>query len=103
MPRQETETWALDVTERERCPAVPVTRALVRGVQMDGGMADTKLCVKHVFVHEPGELEKEVNEALRRIEEEEGVVGDIKYAIDPTGTHVRGGFGALLIYEVPIR
>jgi hypothetical protein len=65
-------------------------------------MGDTKLSVKHVYSHEPGELEKELNEALRRIDQEGGVVGDIKYAIDPTGSHVRGGFGALVIYEVPL-
>ena len=60
---------------------------------------DTPLKVMHVFAHEPGEFEREVNEALRRITEQHCVVGDIKYAIDPTTGSARGGFGALIIYE----
>ena len=55
--------------------------------------------VMHVFSHEPKEFEQEVNEALRRILEQHCVVGDIKYAIDPTTNSSRGGFGALIIYE----
>lgn len=67
-------------------------------------MAETNLHVAHVYAHDPSELEKELNEALRRIVSEDGVVGDIKYAIDPsTGSRVRGGFGALVIYELPDR
>lgn len=67
-------------------------------------MDETTLRVTHVYAHDPSELEKELNEAIRRIMEEDGVVGDIKYAIDPsTGSGVRGGFGALVIYEVPTR
>ena len=56
--------------------------------------------VMHVFAHEPTEFEREVNEALRRIFEQSCVVGDIKYAIDPTTSSARGGFGALIIYEL---
>lgn len=55
--------------------------------------------VMHVFAHEPKEFEQEVNEALRRIFDENCVVGDIKYSIDPTTSSSRGGFGALIIYE----
>ncbi len=60
---------------------------------------ETPLKVMHIYAHEPGEFEREVNEALRRIMEQNCVVGDIKYAIDPTTGQVRGGFGALIIYE----
>ncbi len=60
---------------------------------------DAPLRVMHVFAHEPGEFEREVNEALRRICDENCVVGDIKYAIDPTTGSARGGFGAMIIYE----
>ena len=62
---------------------------------------ESPLKVMHVFAHEPGEFEREINEALRRICEENCVVGDIKYAVDPTTDTSRGGFGALIIFERP--
>jgi hypothetical protein len=61
---------------------------------------DTPVKVMHVFAHDPSEFEREVNEALRRIFESNAVVGDIKYSIDPTTASARGGFGALIIYEM---
>jgi hypothetical protein len=64
-------------------------------------MATLDLRTRHIYTHDPSELEREVNAAIDRIIEDGGVVGDIKYAIDPsTNPHVRGGFGALIIYEV---
>ena len=61
---------------------------------------NTPIKVMHVFTHDPSEFEREVNEALRRILEQSAVVGDIKYSIDPTTSSARGGFGALIIYEM---
>ena len=63
---------------------------------------DTVVRVRHVYTHDPSELERELQEAINRIVEDKGVIGDIKYAIDPSsGPHVRGGFGALIVYELP--
>jgi hypothetical protein len=63
---------------------------------------DTIIRIRHVYAHDPSEFEKEINEAVRRIAEQGAVIDEIKYAVDPsTGPHVRGGFGALVIYEIP--
>lgn len=63
---------------------------------------DTEVRIRHVYTHDPSDFENELNEAIVRILKEDGTIGDIKYAVDPsTGPSVRGGFGALVIYEVP--
>lgn len=65
---------------------------------------ETAVHVRHIYTHDPSEFERELEEAVRRILEGKGVIGDIKYAIDTSnGPHVRGGFGALIVYEQPTR
>lgn len=64
---------------------------------------ETTVHVRHVYAHDPSEFEREVQEAITRIVGDKGVIGDIKYAVDPsTAGHVRGGFGALIVYEMPV-
>lgn len=66
-------------------------------------MKDTQLRVRHVYEHQKEMFEGEVNRVLKEItEEQRGVVGEIQYAIDAsTSQNSRGGFGALIVYEVP--
>lgn len=66
-------------------------------------MATTnRLMVRHVYERDAEKFEADLNEALRRILAQGGVVGDIKYVSDPTSReNPRGGFGALVIYELP--
>jgi hypothetical protein len=55
-----------------------------------------------VYEHDARKFEENLNQLLERILSEDGVVGDIKYASDPaTHEERRGGFGALVVYEVP--
>lgn len=64
----------------------------------------TRLLVRHVYEHHEAKFEGLINDAVQAIVAEGGTVGDIKYAIDPsTGENQRGGFGALIIYELPER
>jgi hypothetical protein len=66
-------------------------------------MADnTRLRVAHVYEHDARKFEEMLNQMLDRIVEQGGSVGDIKYASDvATREERRGGFGALVIYELP--
>lgn len=66
-------------------------------------MEDTQLKVRHIYEHQKEMFEAEVNRTLKEIvEEQHGVVGEIQYAIDASTTqNSRGGFGALIVYEVP--
>ncbi len=62
----------------------------------------TLLKVAHVYEHDARKFEENFNLLLDRIVSEDGVVGDIKYASDPaTHEERRGGFGALVVYEIP--
>lgn len=63
---------------------------------------NTDLKVIHIYEHDRRVFENELNEALRRIVQSEGQVDDIQYAIDSsTPQNARGGFGALVVYELP--
>ena len=65
-------------------------------------MKDSQLKAAHVYAHDPDVFQNEVNEAFRRIVDAGGSVGDILYAIDPSDrSAARGGFGALIVYEIP--
>lgn len=66
---------------------------------------ESKLRVRHVYEHQKEMFEAEVNRVLEEIvEEQRGVVEDIQYAIDAsTSQNSRGGFGALITFEVPGR
>ena len=73
-----------------------------RHMENDGAAPEMALRATHVYAHDPKTFEGDLNAALERILGERGVVGDIKYVIDPsTSENQRGGFGALVIYEVP--
>jgi len=62
---------------------------------------DRLLRVLHVYEHDSRKFEERLNLELRFIVESGGVVGDIKYASDPATSHERrGGFGALVVYEI---
>ena len=64
---------------------------------------ETHLKVIHVYEHDKRSFELEINAALVRIVEAGGVVADIQYAIDSsTAQNSRGGFGALIVHEVPV-
>jgi len=61
-----------------------------------------QLQVRHIYDHEPGAFEAELNEALRRLAGDGAVVADIKYSSDPpTEANRRGGFSALILFELP--
>ncbi len=63
----------------------------------------TMLKVGHVYEHDARKFEDMLNQLFERILEQGGTIGDIKYASDaPTQFERRGGFGALVIYEVPL-
>lgn len=63
-------------------------------------MTEPVVRVLHVYEHDPARFEADVNEALKRIVSEGGVVEELKYAIDPsTRENARGGFGALIVYS----
>lgn len=65
-------------------------------------MASTIVKVIHIYEHEPHEFAEDLADALRRVSESGGIIDDVKYAIDPsTEINRRGGFGALILYEVP--
>jgi hypothetical protein len=67
-------------------------------------MAANRVLVRHVYEQDAGKFEEEVNEALQRIESDGGLVGDIKYASDAAVSDRRkGGYGALIIYEMPLK
>jgi len=64
---------------------------------------ETTLHVIHVYEHDKRAFELEVNEALRRIVDAGGMIADIQYAIDSsTAQNARGGFGALIVHEIPV-
>jgi hypothetical protein len=64
-------------------------------------MQATLVKTKHVYERDPHRFEDDVNEALIRIEEEGGIIDEILYSIDPaTDNSRRGGFGALIVYEI---
>ena len=64
--------------------------------------SDRLLKVAHVYEHDARKFEDLLNLLLERVVAEGGVVGDIKYASDSaTSAEKRGGFGALVIYELP--
>lgn len=66
-------------------------------------MSARKLRVAHVYEHDPRTFQNVLNELVGKIVDEGGVVGDIKYVSDPaTEVERRGGFGALVIYEMNI-
>ncbi|MBI2379022.1 MAG: hypothetical protein HYV07_33815 [Deltaproteobacteria bacterium] len=66
-------------------------------------MNDVPVQVKHVYAHDKAEFEANVNAALAEIFENDCMLGDIKYSIDPsTEKNSKGGFGALIIYERPM-
>jgi hypothetical protein len=55
---------------------------------------------KHVYAHEPHELEIELNTILETLTGKGAIIDEIRYAIDPsTDTNRRGGFGVLLLFE----
>ena len=59
------------------------------------------LNVKHIYEHDGEHFEQRLNEALRDIIQGGGVVGDIQYVSDSaTSENPRGGFGALVIWEM---
>lgn len=62
-------------------------------------MTRSMVRVRHVYQTDAAKFEDEVNEALRRIVADDGIVGDIKYATDPPSAHHAGGYGALILYE----
>lgn len=65
---------------------------------------DRLLRVAHVYEHDARKFEDLLNQLLERVVSEGGAVGDIKYASDAASSaERRGGFGALVIYEVPRR
>lgn len=65
-------------------------------------MAERALRVAHVYEHDARKFEDLLNQLLVKIVSDGGVVGDIKYASDAaTSAEKRGGFGALVIYEIP--
>ena len=69
-------------------------------------MTDTKrkLRVAHVYEHDARKFEDLVNQMLERIGAEGGVVDDIKYQSDSASSNDRrGGFAALVIYELTVR
>jgi hypothetical protein len=62
---------------------------------------DRLVRVSHVYEHDSRKFEEQLNLELRHIVENGGVIGDIKYASDPATAHERrGGFGALVVYEI---
>ncbi|MBI4818315.1 MAG: hypothetical protein HY791_18770 [Deltaproteobacteria bacterium] len=66
-------------------------------------MNDVPVQVKHVYSHDKGEFEANVNAALAEIFANDCMLGDIKYSIDPsTDKNAKGGFGALIIFERPM-
>lgn len=66
-------------------------------------MTDIPLRVKHIYEHDPQTFETSVQTALDELLSAGAQVGDIKYVNDPsTAENKRGGFGALIIYEVPV-
>lgn len=55
----------------------------------------------HVYEKDPRKFEEDLNEALERLVDRGAVVDEILYAIDPsTEMNKRGGFGALVVYEI---
>jgi hypothetical protein len=67
---------------------------------MDKPTVDSTLHVKHIYDHEAHDFELRLEDAIQGIASEGGVIGDIKYSVDPSTDHnKRGGFGALIIYE----
>ena len=66
-------------------------------------MNDVPVQVKHIYAHDKKEFEAAVNQALAEIFENDCMLGDIKYSIDPsTDANHKGGFGALIIFERPM-
>lgn len=67
-------------------------------------MDETTVRVRHIYERDAEKFEADLNEALRRILEQGGVIDDIKYASDPpTEKNKHGGFGALVVFELPRR
>lgn len=65
-------------------------------------MERSALKVLHVYDHDAGRFEKRLNIAVGRVIAADGSIDEILYAIDPsTADNRKGGFGALLICEVP--
>ena len=66
-------------------------------------LSETRLQVRHVYNAHKEMFQGEVNAVLKEIVEDlDGVVGEIKYAIDAsTAQNPQGGFGALIIFERP--
>jgi hypothetical protein len=67
---------------------------------MSASMAKS-LKVAHVFEHDARKFEDLLNQLLRKIETDGGTIDEIKYASDAaTSVERRGGFGALVVYEI---
>ena len=55
----------------------------------------------HIYEKDPRKFESDLNEALERLIGRGAIVDEILYAIDPsTEANRRGGFGALVVYEL---
>ena len=55
----------------------------------------------HLYEKDPRKFEDDLNVALGQLVERGAVVDEILYAIDPsTEVNRRGGFGALVVYEI---
>jgi hypothetical protein len=65
-------------------------------------MERNALKVIHVYDHDAARFERRLNLAVGRVIAANGSIDELLYAIDPsTADNRRGGFGALLICEVP--
>jgi hypothetical protein len=60
-----------------------------------------RLKVAHVYDHDARRFEEQVNQMLGKIEDDGGTVDEIQYASDAaTNMERRGGWGALIVYEI---
>ena len=58
--------------------------------------------IRHIYEHDAEQFEARLTELIDGIMDQGGAIDDIKYVSDPaTAENSRGGFGALIIYEVP--
>ncbi|MCA8961431.1 MAG: hypothetical protein KDC38_12995 [Planctomycetes bacterium] len=69
-----------------------------REVEMVGGLK-----VRHVYEHDPADFERSVNVALGEILDAGHTLVDLHYSVDPAShENRRGGFGALILFEVGV-
>jgi hypothetical protein len=56
---------------------------------------------QHVYEKDPRKFEEDLNTALDRLLDRGATIAEIQYQIDPsTDVNRRGGFGALILYEI---